>query len=224
MHAGGLHGDADLPAAGFEVADLLEFEDLGSAEAVLADGARHGRYRKTSTKVEVKGWRGEGPVQVDREQVDDELAIGAVAERSGLSVSALRFYEAHGLLSAHRTDGGQRRYPRDVLRRLAVIRAAQQVGFTLGEIRGMLDGLPDEHHVTQEEWRRLARSWRPQLDERIRVLEQLRDQLARCIGCGCLSMRSCQMANPGDRVGTRGPGPHFWLAGSFDRPEEPYVV
>lgn len=141
----------------------------------------------------------------------EELAIGAVAERSGLAVSALRFYEAHGLISAARTDGGQRRYPRVVLRRLAVIRAAQQVGFSLAEIVSMLDGLPDDHHVTEAEWRRLAKGWRPEIDERIRVLERLRDQLDRCIGCGCLSMKTCRMANPEDRAGRGGPGPRFWV-------------
>ena len=141
----------------------------------------------------------------------EELAIGAVADRSGLAVSALRFYEAHGLIQAARTAGGQRRYPRDVLRRLAVIRAAQQVGFTLAEIEQMLADLPDDHVVTQGEWRRLADGWRPELDERIRVLERLRDQLDRCIGCGCLSMDVCQMANPDDRAGREGAGPRYWL-------------
>ena len=148
------------------------------------------------------------------------LAIGAVAERSGLAVSALRFYEDHGLIAASRTGGGQRRYPRDVLRRLAVIRAAQQVGFSLAEITEMLADLPDDHHVTEAEWRTLAESWRPQIDERIRVLERLRDQLDRCIGCGCLSIKTCLMANPGDRAGTRGPGPRFWVAPAERGPDQ----
>jgi MerR family redox-sensitive transcriptional activator SoxR len=141
------------------------------------------------------------------------LSIGAVAERSGLAPSALRFYEAHGLIGAARTDGGQRRYPRDVLRRLAVIRAAQRVGFSLAEICDMLGDLPDDHRVSEPEWRALAATWRPQIDERIRTLERLRDQLDRCIGCGCLSLETCRMANPDDRVGERGPGPRFWMAG-----------
>jgi MerR family redox-sensitive transcriptional activator SoxR len=144
---------------------------------------------------------------------DVELTIGAVAERAGIAVSALRFYEVHGLVTSTRTTGGQRRYTRDVLRRLAVIRAAQRVGFSLAEIAGMLAEVPDGHHVTEAEWRALAASWRPAIDERIRVLERLRDQLDRCIGCGCLSMRTCQMANPGDRAGRRGPGPRDWLTG-----------
>ena len=141
------------------------------------------------------------------------LSIGAVARRSGLSVSALRFYEAHGLVQAERTEGGQRRYPRDVLRRLAVIQAAQRVGFSLAEIADMLAGVPDDHHVSAREWRQLAHSWRPQLDERIRTLEQLRDQLDSCIGCGCLSLDKCALANPGDRASRLGPGPRYWLQG-----------
>jgi MerR family redox-sensitive transcriptional activator SoxR len=140
-----------------------------------------------------------------------ELPIGVVASRSGLSVSALRFYEANGLVSSERTDGGQRRYRRDVLRRLAVIQAAQHVGFTLAEIAEMLREVPDDHHVSAREWNQLARSWRPQLEERIRTLQQLRDQLDSCIGCGCLSMSKCALANPADRGSDLGPGPQFWL-------------
>lgn len=142
-----------------------------------------------------------------------ELPIGVVATRSGLSVSALRFYEANGLVSSERTDGGQRRYRRDVLRRLAVIQAAQHVGFTLAEIAEMLRDVPDDHHVSAREWNQLARSWRPQLEERIRTLQQLRDQLDSCIGCGCLSMSKCALANPADRASDLGPGPQFWLRG-----------
>ena len=140
------------------------------------------------------------------------LTIGAVAERSGLAPSALRFYERHGLISSVRTDGGQRRYHRDVLRLLAVIRSAQHVGFSLAEIAEMLAAFPDDHALTEADWRRLSTSWRPEIDERIRTLERIHDQLDRCIGCGCLSMKSCQMANPADRAGRRGAGPRFWMA------------
>ena len=144
--------------------------------------------------------------------LDDEgLAIGAVAERSGLAVSALRFYETQGLIASTRTAGGQRRYARDVLRRLAVIGAAQQVGFSLGDIAEMLADVPDDHHVTEDEWRDLAEGWRPKIDAQIQVLERLRDQLDRCIGCGCLSMQTCRMANPDQRAGDQGPGPRFWM-------------
>jgi MerR family redox-sensitive transcriptional activator SoxR len=139
------------------------------------------------------------------------LTIGAVAQRSGLAHSALRFYEQHDLISAVRSAGGQRRYHRDVLRRLAVIRAAQHVGFSLAEITEMLSPFPHDRPLTAAEWNRLSSSWRPQLDERIRTLERVRDQLDRCIGCGCLSMKTCQMANPEDRVAQLGAGPRFWL-------------
>ncbi len=140
-----------------------------------------------------------------------DLSIGAVARRSGLAVSALRFYEANGLISSERTDGGQRRYGRDVLRRLAVIQAAQHVGFSLADIADMVAELPDDHRVSPREWRQLAASWRPRLDERIRTLEQLRDQLDSCIGCGCLSMEKCNLTNPADRAARLGPGPRFWI-------------
>ena len=141
----------------------------------------------------------------------EELGIGAVAQRAGVAVSALRFYEEQGLITSRRSAGGQRRYARDVLRRLAVIRAAQHVGFSLSEIAAMLADVPADHHVSEAEWRDLARGWRPQIDERIRLLERLRDQLDRCIGCGCLSLTTCRMANPGDRVARAGPGPRFWV-------------
>lgn len=147
--------------------------------------------------------RGQGPPA--------ELPIGAVARRSGLTVSTLRFYEAGGLIGSHRTEGGQRRYRRDVLRRLAVIQAAQRVGFSLAEIAEMFADLPDDHRVSPTEWKRLADGWRPELDERIRLLERLRDQLHSCIGCGCLSLDKCALANPADRLSRLGPGPRFWL-------------
>jgi MerR family redox-sensitive transcriptional activator SoxR len=140
-----------------------------------------------------------------------ELSIGAVARRSGMAVSALRFYEANGLISSERTDGGQRRYRRDVLRRLAVIQAAQHVGFSLADVADMLAELPDDHRVSPREWQQLAASWRPRLDERIRTLEQLRDQLDSCVGCGCLSMDRCALTNPADRAAGLGPGPRFWM-------------
>ena len=139
------------------------------------------------------------------------LPIGVVARRSGLAVSALRFYEDHGLIASQRTEGGQRRYRRDVLRRLAVIQAAQRVGFALSDIADMLADLPGDRPVSPRRWQQLAQSWRPQLDERIRTLERLRDQLDSCIGCGCLSLETCALANPADRAGGLGPGPRFWM-------------
>ncbi|MFA9444602.1 redox-sensitive transcriptional activator SoxR [Egicoccus sp. AB-alg6-2] len=141
----------------------------------------------------------------------DELAVGTVAQRSGVAVSTLHFYERKGLIASHRTAAGHRRYPRHVLRRLAFIRVAQRVGLTLEEIRAALDTLPEDQGPTQRDWQRLSAGWRPMLDERIRLLRALRDQLEGCIGCGCLSLETCGLRNPGDVVGERGPGPHHLL-------------
>lgn len=149
--------------------------------------------------------------------VDDELlAIGEVAERAGLAPSALRFYEAEGLIRSSRNAGGQRRYPRDVLRRVAFIRVAQRVGLTLEEIRGALDELPAERTPTPKDWARLSRAWRPRLDEQIAVLERLRDQLTSCIGCGCLSFRTCALYNPHDAAATLGTGPRYLLGNAAE--------
>jgi len=141
----------------------------------------------------------------------EELAIGEVAERSGLAVSAIRFYEDRGLIVATRTAGGQRRFRRDVLRRLAFVQAAQRVGLTLDDIGDALGGLPDEAGPTAPEWRELSARWRPVLDERIALLTALRDQLDHCIGCGCLSLERCRLSNPGDRAARLGPGARYLL-------------
>jgi MerR family redox-sensitive transcriptional activator SoxR len=138
--------------------------------------------------------------------VDGLLTIGQVAERSGVAVSALRYYEAQGLVSASRTAGGARRFPRSVLRRLAFVRAAQNVGLTLPEIREALAALPDGRTPSARDWARLSASWRDRLDERIRALEQLRDGLTSCIGCGCLSLTRCALSNPRDVAAAEGPG------------------
>jgi MerR family redox-sensitive transcriptional activator SoxR len=134
------------------------------------------------------------------------LTIGQLAARSGLATSALRFYEAEGLVHAVRTAGNQRRYPRVELRRVAFIRAAQQVGLSLEEIRSALSTLPERRNPTKADWQRLSQTWRRRLDEQIAALEGLRDQLTSCIGCGCLSLKTCALSNPGDIVATRGPG------------------
>jgi MerR family redox-sensitive transcriptional activator SoxR len=143
--------------------------------------------------------------------LDQELAIGEVAERSGLAVSAIRFYEDKALITSDRTAGGQRRFRRDVLRRLAFIQAAQRVGLTLDEIAGALALLPPDAGPTGPEWRRLSAEWRPLLDERIALLTALRDQLDHCIGCGCLSLDRCRLSNPGDRAARLGPGARYLL-------------
>ena len=138
--------------------------------------------------------------------MDGSLTIGQVAERAGVAVSALRYYEAQGLVTASRTAGGARRFPRSVLRRLAFVRAAQNVGLTLPEIRAALATLPDGRTPSVGDWARLSESWRDRLDERIRALVQLRDGLSSCIGCGCLSLTRCALYNPGDVAGREGPG------------------
>ena len=145
--------------------------------------------------------------------MESELTIGALSERAGVATSALRFYEAEGLIHATRSSGGQRRFARDVLRRVSFIRVAQQVGLSLGEIRTALHELPEQRTPTDKDWHRLSASWRPRLDEQIAVLERLRDRLDGCIGCGCLSMSFCRMLNPDDQVAERGPGPRYILDG-----------
>lgn len=140
----------------------------------------------------------------------ETLSIGQVAERSGLKVTALRFYEDRDLISSHRNDGNQRRYNRDVLRRLAVIAAAQKVGFTLNEISDMLSDLPSGSADQEADWQSIAGSWRPHLDDRIETLQRLRDQLDTCIGCGCLSLPRCKLVNVDDRLAVHGPGAVAW--------------
>jgi len=141
----------------------------------------------------------------------DDLSIGAVAERAGVNVSALRFYEDRGLISSRRSDGGQRRYQRSVLRRVAFIQVAQRVGLTLEEIGDALSTLPRDDVLTAGDWQRLSAGWRPMLDRRIRLLEGLRDELDSCIGCGCLSLERCRLRNPGDRISALGPGPRYLM-------------
>ena len=128
----------------------------------------------------------------------DLLSVGEVAERSGFAASALRYYEAEGLIHAERSPGGRRMFERSTLRRLAFIRAAANVGLTLQEIREELDQLPSGRTPTKADWARISRHWRGRLEEQIEALEQLRDGLESCIGCGCLSLKRCSMYNPGD--------------------------
>lgn len=138
--------------------------------------------------------------------VDDALSVGELAARSGVAVSALHFYERQGLLRSGRNAGNQRRYGRDVLRRVAVIRVAQRAGVPLAEIRAALDTLPDGRTPTRADWSRLSRHWRSALDARIAQLTALREQLDGCIGCGCLSLRQCPLRNPDDIAAGQGPG------------------
>jgi MerR family redox-sensitive transcriptional activator SoxR len=136
----------------------------------------------------------------------DLLTVSEVARRSGFAPSALRFYERLGLVHAARTSGNQRRYERNVLRRLAFIRAARNVGLSLDEVAAALDTLPDRRPPTRADWARLSRDWRQRLDDQIAALQRLRNGLDSCIGCGCLSLKTCQVQNPEDLASSRGPG------------------
>lgn len=138
-----------------------------------------------------------------------QLTIGQVAERSGVATSAIRFYESKGLIASVRTTGNQRRYEQSTLRRIAFVRTAQRVGLSLEEIGEALATLPDGRTPTKSDWHRLSRAWRPRLDEQIERIERLRDRLDSCIGCGCLSLRTCALSNPDDEAAARGPGPVF---------------
>lgn len=135
-----------------------------------------------------------------------QLSVGQVAERSGVAVSALHFYEAKGLIHSQRNAGNQRRYPRAVLRRVALIKVAQRLGIPLADIGAALATLPRDHTPTAADWQRLSARWQRDLDARIAQLGRLRDQLTGCIGCGCLSMHECPLRNPGDRLGEQGAG------------------
>lgn len=138
-----------------------------------------------------------------------ELSVGDVARRSGLAVSALHFYEAEGLIRSHRTGGNQRRYAREVLRRVAIIKVAQRAGIPLKTIREAFRALPQERTPTVADWTRLSSAWKQELERRIDRLTRLRDHLNGCIGCGCLSVRDCPLHNPLDRLAEEGPGPRL---------------
>jgi len=138
-----------------------------------------------------------------------QLTIGQLAHRAGVATSAIRFYESRGLIHAVRTTGNQRRFEQATLRRIAFIRTAQRVGLSLEEVADALATLPENRTPTKADWSRLSRAWRPRLDEQIERLERLRDKLDGCIGCGCLSLRTCALNNPDDEVAPRGPGAVF---------------
>jgi MerR family redox-sensitive transcriptional activator SoxR len=143
--------------------------------------------------------------------MENMLTIGEVAGRSGLAASAIRFYERQGLVHAERTASGQRRFRRDVLRRIAFIRIAQRVGLTLEEIVTALAVLPVDHAPTRRDWERLSAGWQDRIEQRISLLEALQNGLSSCIGCGCLSLRTCALANPDDVAAAMGPGPQYLM-------------
>lgn len=144
------------------------------------------------------------------------LTIGELATRSGLTVSALHFYERKGLLSSERTDGNQRRYRREALRRVAFIRVSVRVGISLADIRSALDSLPAGRTPNAADWARLSSLWRAELDARITALQHLRNDLDDCMGCGCLSLGRCTLRNNADELGAKGPGPQRWTDGATD--------
>jgi MerR family redox-sensitive transcriptional activator SoxR len=144
-----------------------------------------------------------------RPEIQRSLTVGEVAERSGVAVSTLHFYEAKGLISSWRNSGNQRRYAREVLRRVAVIKVAQRTGIPLEEIGKALATLPEKRTPTSEDWKKLSVGWRAQLNDRIERLTRLRDQLDGCIGCGCLSVETCPLRNPWDCLAAEGPGPRL---------------
>ena len=147
--------------------------------------------------------------------MSDLLTIGEIAKRSGIAASALRFYEEKGLITSERAGSGHRRFPRSVLRRIAFIVYAQRIGLTLDEIGHELGSQPPHQAPDRQNWSRMAQAWTRRIDERIQELERLKKGLTQCIGCGCLSLANCRLANPGDRAAKLGPGPRYWIG---DRP------
>ncbi|MGA7108354.1 MAG: redox-sensitive transcriptional activator SoxR [Terracidiphilus sp.] len=143
------------------------------------------------------------------DRIATQLSVGEVAARSGVAISTLHFYEAQGLIQSYRNRGNQRRYPREVLRRVAVIKVAQRTGIPLAEIREALATLPNERTPTASDWKLLSTRWRASLDDRIDRLTRLRNQLDGCIGCGCLSLGVCPLRNPWDKLAAKGPGPRL---------------
>ena len=138
-----------------------------------------------------------------------ELTVGEVATRSGVAVSAVHFYESKGLITSWRNSGNQRRYPRETLRRVSIVKVAQRLGLPLASIKEALDSLPKGRTPTDQDWRKLSARWHAELDDRIIKLTRLRDRLTGCIGCGCLSMKACPLRNPFDELAEQGPGPQL---------------
>lgn len=148
-------------------------------------------------------------VKLTAATADRALSVGEVAERSGVAVSAVHFYESKGLIQSQRNAGNQRRYSRDVLRRIAIIKVGQRLGIPLAEIQQAFAALPEQRTPTASDWQKLSARWRADLDERIARLTLLRDQMSSCIGCGCVSLRDCPLRNPWDELSERGPGAHL---------------
>jgi len=148
--------------------------------------------------------------------VSRELTIGELSSRSGVSASALRFYEREGLIESRRTDGNQRRYPSVTLRRVALVQAGKAAGIPLERLRGALDTLPNGKSPTKRDWERLSRSWAAEVDARIAMLQAIRTRLTTCIGCGCLSLKTCGLLNPDDEAAALGPGARYFQRAAAD--------
>jgi MerR family redox-sensitive transcriptional activator SoxR len=148
--------------------------------------------------------------------VSGELTIGELSSRSGVSASALRFYEREGLIESRRTDGNQRRYPSVTLRRVALVQAGKTAGIPLERLRGALDTLPNGKSPTKRDWERLSRSWAAEVDARIAMLQAIRTRLTTCIGCGCLSLKTCGLLNPDDEAAALGPGARYFQRAAAD--------
>lgn len=143
--------------------------------------------------------------------LDHEISIGDLSDRTGVARSALRYYEDEGLIHSYRTSGNQRRYHREVVRRVSFIRVAQELGLSLEEIHASLDELPERRTPTEDDWAKISASWRPRIDAQIHMLERLRDRLDKCIGCGCLSLKVCRLVNADDCAAESGAGPRYVL-------------
>lgn len=150
-------------------------------------------------------------------QLLKDLSVGEMADRSGVPVSTLHYYETEGLIKSWRTAANHRRYDRAELRRLSIIRIAQTLGIPLAEIREVLDRLPRDRPVSSKDWERAAKRWQVDLDRRIELLERLRNQMGHCLGCGCLSIEKCPLYNENDRMGRNGPGPRRWTGSRAER-------
>lgn len=146
----------------------------------------------------------------------NDLSVGEMAARAGVAVSTLHYYEAEGLIQSWRTPANHRRYDRRELRRVAIVRVAQSVGVPLAEIRAVLDRIPRDRAVSAADWAAAAEPWQAMLDERIALMQRLRDQMGHCVGCGCLSLENCPLYNADDRLAANGAGPRRWVG----RPEE----
>lgn len=151
----------------------------------------------------------------------NDLTVGEMAERAGVAVSTLHYYEAEGLISSWRTPANHRRYDRRTLRRVAVIRVAQTLGIPLAEVKALLDTLPPDAAVRKSDWERASGLWQDEIDARIELLMRLRGQLSHCIGCGCLSLEACPLYNPADALASNGAGPRRWTGGAEEREDPP---